>query len=450
MGFTPLPLGYSYSIGQGFAHEAAPPMDHLYPGTGMGMPSAEYEAKLRALAPYDGGAWGPSQINAIFTYASNNFPLRTDTEETDLTKMACRYESALGITRERTVYFLAADGPSDNPGNWKKACQVSAWSEKNQAWVFPQAAGTDISVWFQSGAGEHYDYSINAGEWMVAHIDQIAVAVAVAVAVATTVATLGGAGPLLLGAIAFAGTVAATTPKIVHGVADGNYVEVIKGIQDIGKSAAKLDPKALAELKAKYPESVSFLTNTAASVSKVVDKAEALGAGTLADVATAAMKIGANLEPLGKDALADAKKTIGPIGGVFWDAAAAMKLEDLPNFAAQHVPWYAENVIKLQASIRGIQEAQDAAAAAKFAKNLAFNKFGPSSVAQAIVSPVLRQSIRRNNAMTQAGTGAPTTNQPGSPQAAAKAASASGAGVTAVSLAAAAAVAAYFATRKGA
>lgn len=424
MPLAPLPLGYSYTIGQGFVHAPAPPMDHVYPGTQMGMPARDYEDAIRGLTP-EARIWGPSQINAMFTYLSNNAPIRTDEERTDPSKFACTYDASLRVTRERVIYFLAPDGPADNPANWKKACQVYGWSEANSQWTFPQASKVDITIWYQSGAGEHYDYSISPGEWFSSNWKMIAATIAVVASLVVSIVTLGGASALTVAAVAFVGACASAAPKLADGFEKGDYKEILAGVSEIGRAGAALTGEALKEIQQKDPKLAAWATGVAAQVSAVYDRAKAAAGGaaaTIEGLANQGLAMAGGLAPLLPNARALTRENLGPVGAVFWDAAEKIPLKDLPNFAATQIPWYAQGAIELQAAIRAIEEAQAAAAAARQATQVRLANPALSTLGQTVRIATLAPQISRTAALSTlaskpAAVAAPTTNDPNKPAA---------------------------------
>jgi len=374
-----LPLGYSYSIGQGWLHDPVPAMEYFLPNTRAGMPPAYYEAEIRSLHP-EAQKWGGLQINAIFTYLSNNHFdgdafLPVDTEETDPNKFSMDWDADRGITKERRVYWLSADGPADNPANWKLACNFSGYSTEQQRWIPAHTKGADAVVWFQSGGGLTFETSIGIGDWfdaqwrsIVAYTAVVASIAGTIVAIAATVASFGVASPAIAGALAgvsaalgLVAGLAAKIPDLVKAVQTGNFTDMMTTLAEMGKSLAAFGAKYMSDLKEKDPKTYALLSDTADKVKGIYNKIEATEKQvekSVVNVINAAKQYGTDIAHVTEESFVNARNILPPQAQVFFDEAYTKAVNELPDYAATKVPWYMQDVVKLVGLLKGSQEAQ--------------------------------------------------------------------------------------------
>jgi len=359
-------------------------MDHVYPGTGMGMPPAEYEAKIRSLHP-EAAKWGPSQINAIFTYLSNNSPLPVDTEEEK--NFAGDWDSEDQITKERRVYWLGIDGDPSNPAHYKWALNISGYSSapgKDEQgldlgfWKVPDPQGVERYVYFQSGAGMTFSCDSNPIEWFdrnsakIAAVTSIVLGVIASVGAAVaTILTLGGLSPLLIGAVGLtaslataAGLILNSIVKVVDGIKHGNYTEILQGLSDFAKGVGAFAKVTLDRLKKSDPKTFEKLTAVADKVSIVYDKVAAeykKDERSVEAFINSAKEIGTKIKQISQQSFDDARDLLGPSGQVMFDKLMNVDTNDLPDFAATHVPWYMQDIAKIVGIMKATQESQSLA-----------------------------------------------------------------------------------------
>lgn len=350
MGLEGLPLGWSYVQNQTFLHQAAP--DVVREEYGVGLPDVETEAAIRTVCP-EAAIWGPSQISEFFRRWRVWGALLPDSEVSDPTLFACTYEGDLRVTKEKMVRFWMPDGPRDNPANWRQALQVMAFSEASQSWIFPQASGTDITIWWRREDGG-YEYSISWGDWWERHWKIVSATVALVASCVGTVATLGAMGPAVIGAAALVAALAAGIPAIVDGAKRGDYRAVLDAVAAIGKAAGPLAKAAFKELAEKHPDAAKFFEGPAQQVAKVYET----GARSVVELAASARKVAALVPQVRPEDMASARDILGATGRHFWDEAAKLDVRDLADYAATRVPWYAQDIIRMQVALRVAQDEQ--------------------------------------------------------------------------------------------
>jgi len=413
-----LPLGLSYSIGQYWLHERAPANDGVYPGTQAGKPPAYYEALIRSLHP-DAALWGPSQINKIFSYLSDNTPIPVDAEVT--LNFSGGWPADKRVIRERHVYWLGCDGDTKIPENWKLALSMAGYStplagtpDEQEAgghwegarvnaisWA-PVVGSVAANVWFQSGAGLTFSFTATVFEWIGERWRAILAVVAVAAGILSVAASLvvavltfGAASPavaaslaltgtLITSAIALVGAVAATLPQLIDAAEGGDTSGILVALAALGASFAVFSKAALAKMEKSDPAAFAKLSKLADSVGAIYRKGEVLATEaakklgqayqgvepSLANMVELAHKYSAVLPFDVVHLKADARDMVGSAGRFFWDRAEGLvsgekiPTVELANYAATVVPWYAQGAMRLHAMVRGVEEAPDVQAQA--------------------------------------------------------------------------------------